>query len=96
MTTETLTDADAAQVGDAFGVDVSQLDGTEVRTPAPLALVIFGASGDLARGRSLPALAAARRAPLAAERVLQSSGCQQASCTDEEFQTACRHERRRA
>jgi len=91
MTTEALTETDAAQVSEAFGVDVSNLDGTPVRTPAPLVLVIFGASGDLAGRKILPALA-----QLAENHSLPKEfavvGVARTAFSDEEFQTACRDE----
>jgi glucose-6-phosphate 1-dehydrogenase len=91
VTTKTLNEVDAAHLGEAFGVDVSQLDGTELRTPAPLALVIFGASGDLASRKILPALA-----QLAEHHSLPKAfavvGVSRTAFSDEEFQTACRDE----
>jgi glucose-6-phosphate 1-dehydrogenase len=77
-------------IGD-LGVDLSQLDGIGTRTPIPLVLVIFGASGDLASRKILPALA-----QLAEHHSLPKEfavvGVSRTYYSDEEFQNNCRKE----
>ena len=79
------------QVIDDLGVDLSMLDGVGTRTPHPLVLVIFGASGDLAGRKILPALA-----QLAEHHSLPKEfavvGVSRTHFSDEEYQSTCRRE----
>jgi glucose-6-phosphate 1-dehydrogenase len=79
------------QVIDDLGVDLSMLDGVGTRTPQPLVLVIFGASGDLAGRKILPALA-----QLAEQHSLPKEfavvGVSRTYFSDEDYQSTCRSE----
>ena len=79
----------AKSAAEQLGVDPGfpELDGT--RRPEPLVLVIFGASGDLANRKILPALAAlAERDSLPREFAIV--GISRTPMSDEEFQKVCR------
>jgi glucose-6-phosphate 1-dehydrogenase len=91
MSQDALTAVDSSQIIDELGVDLSKLDGAGTRTPIPLVLVIFGASGDLANRKILPALA-----QLAEHHSLPREfaviGVSRTHYSDEEFQESCRKE----
>ncbi len=72
------------------GGELVELDPGLGRRPEPLTLVIFGASGDLANRKILPALAAlAARGSLPKEFSL--IGIARTELSDEAFREACRH-----
>jgi glucose-6-phosphate 1-dehydrogenase len=77
------------EAAEKFGVDVMPPEIDGARRPDPLVLVIFGASGDLANRKLLPALAElAERDALPREFAIV--GISRTKYSDEEFQKICR------